>query len=842
VAVAAILIVEDQPLHRKLLSAVLRWGGHTVSEAGDGADALHTLREHPPDLVISDILMPSMDGYELVRRMREEPSLLNTPVIFYSATYHEREAEALARRCGVSTILMKPSAPRTILTAVQQALGSAPLARTEPDSAFDREHLHLVNTTLAEKIGALEIGEQRLAAIVDFAQQLMAEHDPDALLRHACAAARDVTLAQHAVLGVLDVAEAATVALFTSGLDNQSASMLIPPSVKGSPLENVVRQRRPSRLADTTGLRDFLRPHGSAAYSLLAVPLATPTHVHGWLVLRNKLGAHQFSDHDEQTVFAMATHAALAYENARLLADVGRHAAALEEAQENTRFAHIAARMGVWEWDTTSDRIVWPDETALAFGLTPEQAPHTMHAFFDLVHPDDRRSLREATARAMRERIDLIAEFRTVAPDGTIRWIGTHGRFKFAETGESTRLLGLNVDVTDRKLLELQFHQAQKMEAVGQLAGGIAHDFNNMLTAVLGNANLILEDVPSGSAVAHGVEEIIAAAERAAGLTRQLLAFGRKQVLQTTTVDLNVLVADMSQMLRRLIGEHIQLSTTPGPGLSPVRADRTQLEQVVMNLVVNARDAMPMGGRLSILTSDVDLDEAYKEHHIAIPAGRYVMLSVSDSGTGMDEETKKHLFEPFFTTKDRGKGTGLGLATVYGIVKQSGGYIWVYSELGHGTTFKIHLPVAGRIAAIERLAEPALHPSRGSELLLLVEDEKAVRHLAKAMLERAGYRVLSAANAQEAAEQFQQHAEQIDLVVTDIVMPGASGPALFDALMKRRPGLKVLYMSGYANDAVPGQPRMDAHAVFLQKPFTSDRLIRKVREALEINPLAAGSV
>jgi two-component system, cell cycle sensor histidine kinase and response regulator CckA len=285
-------------------------------------------------------------------------------------------------------------------------------------------------------------------------------------------------------------------------------------------------------------------------------------------------------------------------------------------------------------------------------------------------------------------------------------------------------------------------------------------------------------------------------------------------------------------MLRRVIGEHIELATVAAPDLSPVRADPTQVEQVIVNLVVNARDAMPAGGRLSIETATVELDEAYAQSHISVRPGRYVMLAVSDTGTGMDEATRRRLFEPFFTTKERGKGTGLGLATVYGIVKQSGGYIWVYSELGHGTTFKVYLPLADEAAQVVPSVEPAAPTPRGSETILVVEDEPAVRQLTRVLLERAGYCVIPAATAQEAIERFATARDQIDLVITDVVMPGASGPALLKYLTERRPNLKVLYMSGYADDAVPTLGRLEKGALFLQKPFTGERLIKKVQEVL----------
>jgi two-component system cell cycle sensor histidine kinase/response regulator CckA len=387
-------------------------------------------------------------------------------------------------------------------------------------------------------------------------------------------------------------------------------------------------------------------------------------------------------------------------------------------------------------------------------------------------------------------------------------------------------------NVSDRKRLEAQLRQAQKMEAIGQLAGGVAHDFNNLLTAILGYANLLAEDLEATDRRRDDVEEIRKAAQRAAGLTNQLLAFSRKQMVQPKLVDLNALIIDTSRMMRRLIGEHIQLDTRLSPDLAVVRADPGQIEQIVVNLAVNARDAMPEGGRLSIETANVELDNSYRFQHVAVRPGHYVMVAVSDTGVGMDEETQRRVFEPFFTTKERGKGTGLGLATVYGIVKQSGGYIWVYSEMHKGTTFKVYLPRARGEIDTETPAR-TLAPTAGAETVLIVEDEAAVRFLVRTLLERAGYRVLEAESPPQAEALFEQHADAVDLVVADVVMPGSSGPTLFQRFAARRPGLKVLYMSGYTDEHMAREGRLDTDVAFLQKPFTADGLLRKIRDVLE---------
>ncbi|OLC08838.1 MAG: hypothetical protein AUH41_07160 [Gemmatimonadetes bacterium 13_1_40CM_66_11] len=402
----------------------------------------------------------------------------------------------------------------------------------------------------------------------------------------------------------------------------------------------------------------------------------------------------------------------------------------------------------------------------------------------------------------------------------------------FVEEGHLVRVWGTQRDVTEQRHLEEQFRQSQKMEAVGQLAGGIAHDFNNLLTAILGNTQLLLRDLPPGDSKRGDVEEIRKASERAASLTRQLLAYSRRQMLQPEVLDLNVVVAEMDKMLRRLIGEHIALVTVLAPDLGRVRADPNQIEQVIVNLAVNARDAMPEGGKLTIETADVDLDEAFAQTHLGSVPGPYAMLAVTDSGVGMDASVRAHVFEPFFTTKEVGRGTGLGLATVYGIVKQSDGYISVYSEVGHGSSFKIYLP---------RIAQPAdapvspqrSGPARGTETVLVVEDEPAVLTLSRRALEAQGYVVLAASDAAAALRVVERHGGTIHMLVTDVVMPGLSGRELADRLVAQRPGIRVLYMSGYPGDAVVQHGGLPQGSAFLQKPFSPDTLARKVRDVLD---------
>ncbi len=385
-------------------------------------------------------------------------------------------------------------------------------------------------------------------------------------------------------------------------------------------------------------------------------------------------------------------------------------------------------------------------------------------------------------------------------------------------------------DLTQQRRLEGQLLHSQKMEAVGRLAGGVAHDFNNLLTVILSYSDLLLEDLPSDAKDREDVEEIRKAAIAASSLTRQLLAFSRQQVLQPRILDINAVVSGTEKLLTRLLGEDVRLSTSLAPELGNVKVDPGQLEQIIMNLAVNARDAMPRGGKLTIETANVDMDAAYVAGHPVAQPGRYAMLAVSDTGIGMDAQTQARIFEPFFTTKEPGKGTGLGLATVYGIVKQSGGFIWVYSEVGHGTSFKIYLPRVDE-AAPALGAAPAL--VGGSETVLVAEDVTAVRDVASEMLRRHGYTVLEAADAETALRLARQHQGEIHLLLTDVVMPGASGRELADTLVKLRPNMKVLYMSGYTDDAVVRHGVLQEGIAFLQKPFTPDSLARKLRAVLD---------
>jgi len=506
--------------------------------------------------------------------------------------------------------------------------------------------------------------------------------------------------------------------------------------------------------------------------------------------------------------------------------------AALRTAEERMRFALEAASIGIWDMDYTTGVLRWSETLEAHYGLQPGTFGGTFEAFVERIHPDDRASVLETVGKAMKAGTDFSVQNRSIWRDGTVRSLSGAGRILLGEHGEPVRGVGISMDVTERRTLEAQFQQAQKMEAVGRLAGGVAHDFNNLLTVILGFCELLLADRDPDDPRQADIAEIQTAGTRAAGLTRQLLAFSRKQIIEPTLLDLNVVVADMRSMLGRLIGEDVNVVLGLGPELASVKADRGQVEQVVMNLAVNARDAMPNGGTLTIATANVELDEHYAEMHLAVKPGVYVALTVTDTGTGMTPEVQSRLFEPFFTTKDVGKGTGLGMATVYGIVTASGGSVGVYSEVGKGTAFNVYFPRAQAAEGLVVAPPPVNRRRAEGQTVLLVEDADGVRELTRRLLQRLGYTVLVAANADEALRLFEQH-PSIDVLLTDVVMPGASGPELTKRLVEERRALRVIYMSGYTEDAIVQHGVLKPGIAFLHKPFTSEALGQKIREVLE---------
>jgi PAS domain S-box-containing protein len=672
-----ILIVDDDRLQRKLLRVMLETQGHAIVEAEDGRQALDALSGELAEVVISDILMPNLDGYRFCSEARHTPRLAALPIILYSSSYTSPGDEALALRFGASAFLEKPATMERLQAAIEDVL-----RRPAPAPPAER----------GEDLGLLKQYSARLIAKIE-------EQNIELLARAEQLTASEEKFRQLA--------------------------------------ENI------------------------------------------------------------QEVFFMTT-------------------------ADSSQMLYISPA-----YET-----IW--------GRSADDLYANPRAWIEAIHPEDRARIQEEDVAAGRNPAAFSREFRIVRPDNSVRHIHARGFPIRDAAGEIYRIAGIAEDVTERNNLQSQLLQAQKMEAVGRLAGGIAHDFNNLLTAINGYSQLAMRKLDARDPSYAHIEQIRSAGERAATLTRQLLAFSRKQILQPRVVNLNVIVFDLERLLGRLIGEDVKLATVLGQSLGSVRVDPGQIDQVIMNLAVNARDAMPKGGKLTLETANVNLDASYAQREDNVKPGRFVMLAVSDTGVGMTPEVKAHLFEPFFTTKGPGSGTGLGLATAHGVVKQSGGFITVYSELGRGTTFKVYLPRVDEAPEPVQKAVDTAPAQKGSGTILLAEDDEFVRTLTVSVLRGAGYTVFEASSGEEALLVVERHPQPLHLLLTDVVMPGLGGPDLARRAIELRPELRVLYMSGYTGTGVLQEGVIGPDTPFLGKPFSPDQLLARVRAVLAggVGPVA----
>ena len=564
---------------------------------------------------------------------------------------------------------------------------------------------------------------------------------------------------------------------------------------------------------------------GSASPAWLGVPLRTPTETIGVLVVQHYQNENAYDQRDLEFLESVGGHIALAIERRR-----SEEALRKSESMFRLLFSHTP--LPTWVFDTETGKFLEVNEAAVKqYGYTEDEFKKM--SVHDLRPLGDRGTANEIWRHASLEAFHQ-GHWRHESKDGRVFKVELVAH-ELEYAGRRVRLV-VAQDISERQQLEEQLRQAQKMEAVGRLAGGVAHDFNNLLMVIKGHTELLLGALPPEDRSRRKIEQIERSADRATTLTRQLLAFSRMQVLQPRTINLNSIVEEMGRLIPRLIGEDVELVLHASPDLGTVRADVSQIEQIIMNLAVNARDAMPKGGKLIIETSNEELDSAYKTAHPVVKPGRYVLLAVSDTGVGMDAETQAHIFEPFFTTKEQGKGTGLGLSTVYGVVKQSNGFIWVYSELGKGATFKIYLPRVD--AAVDSVVQTPAQAQvmRGTETILLAEDEQDVREVAREFLESAGYTVVLAANGAEALARAEDHSGGIDLLVTDMVMPGMTGRELARRLQQRQADLGVIYMSGYSEQAAAEATKSAPSSAILTKPFSRAAILRAVREILQNKP------
>ncbi|MDN5280126.1 MAG: two-component system, cell cycle sensor histidine kinase and response regulator CckA [Clostridiales bacterium] len=567
--------------------------------------------------------------------------------------------------------------------------------------------------------------------------------------------------------------------------------------------------------------------------SVALIPLRTGQETYGLIQLNDKRQQY-FTASSIAQMRRIADHIAAYLSKKQALEDL---------RQSENKFSVMAETINDIFWLATwkLDKIVYVSPAyEKLWGMSCESLYQVPSSFLDTIHPDDRAGVSEIIERFHFRGLAFECEFRIVPQNADIRWIRVRGFPVRSELAKERLMTGLCIDITankkaesDKLKLAEQFQQSQKLESIGRLAGGVAHDFNNMLAVQLGYCDIILEKLNAADPIAKNILQVRACTERAATLTRQLLAFSRKQALQPVVLDLNAVIVDIEKMLGRLIGEDIDIATILSKDLMKVRVDPGQIEQVIMNLAVNSRDAMPKGGKLTIETANAYMDETYIKRHADTTVGPHVMLAVTDTGCGMNDEIKSKLFEPFFTTKSKGKGTGLELATVYGIVQQSGGNIWVYSEVGHGTTFKIYFP-AVEAPLSETVRKSTTHEYGNGELILIVEDEVSLRNLFAEMIESIGYRVVSAGNGGEALLAVEEGNLKPDLLITDVVMPGMGGKTLAERLSRSNPNLGVLYMSGYTENSIVHNGALDTGIHFLQKPFNKKEIADKIRELLSI--------
>lgn len=773
-----VLLVDDDPTQLKLCRIRLEDEGFLVRTAASGEEALGIALSDPPDAIVSDVLMGELDGFGLCRKIRETKRLARVPVILLSAHYNEPDAQALASRVGASGLATRTSEFDQEVEMLRAALGSSHHRSARvTDTVLYEEHLRTNANQITKLLSKVKSAEERYRTLFENAHDAIAILSPEGVIL-------DANQRWSEVLGVL-----------SSELIGRRIQDFAPPGT-----ENANRDARsiagPAGRSQAVALR---RSDGTVLYLEFS---NTAIDVDGQPLI--------FAIGRDVTESVVSTEA-------------------LKEAE--ARYRSLVERLPdvIWTAKSTGEFLfVTPNVEAISGYTIEELRAGGLGLWLSRIQESERSRALSALQSGSAQ---LDVEYRWQRKDQTWIWIRSRTIAKYDRAGV-TYCDGMFSDVTEKKQLEESFRQAQKMEAIGQFTGAIAHDFNNILAAILANSHFLLEALAEHDPRHADAEEIKVAGEKGAALTRQLLAFSRKQVLKPAIIDLNATVSNLEKMLIRLIGEDIEFSLVPGAELGSVRIDASQLEQLIMNLVVNARDAMPTGGKISIETSNVELDEHYAATHAPVAGGHYVMLAVSDTGCGMDGETQSRIFEPFFTTKGLGRGTGLGLSTCYGIVKQSGGSIGVYSELGRGTVFKIYLPrVNGQP---DRVVKPGPIAIRGGrETILLVEDDDHVRIAVERMLEQRGYRVLVAKGGFEGIELARQFPGKIHLILSDVVMPGACGPEVAEQLGPHLDGVRALFMSGYTDHAAFRSGLIREGMNFIQKPFVPEALDKKIREVLD---------
>lgn len=808
-----VLIVDDHEESAYFLRALMQGHGWEVSEAAHGREAIEKGRQHPPDLVISDILMPVMDGFTLCKEWMKDARLRSIPFIFYTATYTDERDRDFAMSIGASEFLVKPGEPEALMRAIIdtiarfQAQGdarqaSSPLDEEQEEVVFLKQYNEALVRKLEDKTEQLEQINRRLEQ--DIAERRKIENE----LRETEERFRLIAETIDEVFWIFDV-------------ENWKMTYLSPAHdrIWGYPRELV--------LQNSSCLLKSIPPEDRQQVedSLAQMKLGRPHENEHRIILPDGSTKHLWN-----RGFPIFDKSGKATRYVGISQDVTAWRRDKEALRQSTEYLNrIINCIGdpLFVKDRRHRYVLVNDAFCAFNGLKREEtlgrcAPQNVE-----------RTVWEQEEAILEKGGESVDEENASDGRGASRTMMAKKTLLIDDNG-NRQIVGVLRDITEYRRLQLQFAQSQKMEAIGVLAGGVAHDFNNLLTVIKGYTELLMEELDPNDPRRADLDQIIKAGQQATSLTTQLLAFSRKQVLQPEMLNLNDILDEVGKMLRRLIGEDVKFAVVTQPDLGQIYVDPVQVQQVLMNLAVNARDAMPQGGNLTIETANVFLDDRYARAHdgSAVKSGDYVMLAVSDNGLGMDATTRARIFEPFFTTKGKGKGTGLGLSTVYGIVNQSNGYIWVYSEPGKGTTFKVYFPRATKDAAEPR-NEPTRTPQyRGAETVLLVEDETPVRNLASRILRDRGYTVLEAAQGTDAINVARQFSGPIDLILTDIIMPGMSGKDLVTQIEGTRPGIKTLYVSGYTDEVIVHHGILDSNTDFLQKPYSVESLTHKVWEVL----------
>jgi len=754
-----VLVVNDDPDSLEVTRLLCEYSGFSAIAADSGKSALEALRQTKVDLVLSDVIMPEIDGVELCRRIKAEPLTAEIPVLLVTALRYDNEGVRQGLQAGADDYL-QVGAPVELLSRKVARL----IAQRRERSARQE----------AEE--ALRRSEERFRSQykgIPLPTYSWRRIDDDFELTDYNQAAE--TLAQGHMPEYM-------------GLKASELFQEAPEVLRG--FERCFEEQATIKGETWYRLRATGETRRFAIWYVFVAPDLVMVHTDDVTQRRQDEEAIRFQAH--------------------LLDMVGQSVIAADEA----------GRIVFWN---RQSEVLYGAAAAEAIGRPPldviqfEPVGATAGEMLGILLGGGRWS----------------GELLVRNQEGKQFPVAFTGTPIQNEQGELKGLVGISSDISEQKLLEQQLRQSQKMEAVGRLAGGIAHDFNNLLTAIIGYSQMVYAELRQGDPLRDRINEVLKAGQRAASLTSQLLAFSRKQVLQPKVLDLNVVVKDMDKMLRRVIGEDVELALALQPTLARVKADPGQIEQVLLNLAINARDAMPKGGKLAIETGEVEIDDEYAELHADAVPGLYVVLAVRDTGCGMDAQELSQIFEPFFTTKEQGRGTGLGLSTVYGIVKQSGGHVAVESEPGKGSVFKIFLPVTKAEADGRPPRESEAIADGASRTILVVEDDELVRKLTRHALESSGYEVLEASSGAEAILIYDQHPKPIDLVITDVVMPQMSGREFIQRLEVRRPDQKILYMSGYTDDAIVHHGVLDEERPFIQKPFTVASLTIKVRDLLK---------